>query len=239
MRIGDKMDHKTNTPRSGVDVQTLGLATAKLAHELNNPLDAVMRYISLAQRTLRHGQISETERYLSDAQFGLQRMAEVLRELLETGQLHDPLPVAGTETAELSYVAQQAADTLRPQSQKSQVHVLIEVPDNTQVTVTLYQVLLNLIENAIDVAPTETIVHVSAEVIDHELMVHVSDQGPGISPADLPHIFEPFFTRKSLGQGTGLGLAVCKEIVSRLGGAIWAESTGQGCRMNFKIPFSR
>ena len=59
---------------------------AKVAHELNNPLDAVLRFISLAQHKAKAGQYGDIDRHLSDAQFGLQRMAEILRELMDIGR---------------------------------------------------------------------------------------------------------------------------------------------------------
>src|SRR4051794_35284952 len=59
---------------------------AKMAHELNNPLDAALRFVSLAQRKAKTGDYADIERYLADAQFGLERMAEVLRELMEIGR---------------------------------------------------------------------------------------------------------------------------------------------------------
>jgi len=235
MRPSNKMDENKASVAPGPELQSLGLATAKLAHELNNPLDAVIRYISLAQRTLRNGQNVETERFLRDAQFGLQRMAEVLREMLETGRVQDPMPAGAGSQEDLAYIIQQAADTLKPQSQRAQVHVMIAVPDRIQVSVTLYQVLLNLIENAIDVAPAETLVHVTGEMVEKNLVIHVRDQGPGIEPDDLPHIFEPFFTRKPVGEGSGLGLAVCKELVTRLGGTLWAENTNPGCCFSLRM----
>lgn len=234
MRVSNKIEKKMPVP-TGPDLQSLGLATAKLAHELNNPLDAALRYISLAQRTLRHGQTAETERYLRDAQFGLQRMAEVLREILETGHVQDPMSGSGAATAELSYIAHQAVETLRPKWQAAHVAVTVEVPDKLPISVTLYQVLLNLIENAIDASPAKSTVLVKAQITDGQIQISVCDQGTGIPANDLPHLFEPFFTRKPAGEGTGLGLAVCKELITRLGGTIGAENASPGCAFHIRL----
>lgn len=232
MRASDKIEKKA-APAAGPDLQSLGLATAKLAHELNNPLDAALRYISLAQRTLRHGQTAETERYLRDAQFGLQRMAEVLREILETGHVADPM--AGAAVAELSYIAHQAVETLRPTWQKACVTVMVDVPEKIGASVTLYQVLLNLIENAVDASVANGTVAINAAIEDKQIHITIRDSGTGIPAEDLPHLFEPFFTRKPAGEGTGLGLAVCKELITRLGGTIWAENAEPGCVFHIRI----
>ena len=73
----------TNIPD---DFSSTAKLAAKVAHELNNPLDAVLRFISLAQHKAKSGQFADLDRHLSDAQFGLQRMAEILRELMEIGR---------------------------------------------------------------------------------------------------------------------------------------------------------
>lgn len=233
MRVSEKIEKKLPVP-AGPDLQSLGLATAKLAHELNNPLDAALRFVSLAQRTLRHGQHDETERYLRDAQFGLQRMAEVLREILETGHVQEP-PVGKASTAELAYVTRQASETLRPKWQAAHLTMALNIPEKLPVSVTLYQVLLNLIENAIDASPANATVTVNAKVLDDTIAISVHDHGNGIPAEDLPHLFEPFFTRKPAGEGTGLGLAVCKELISRLGGDIWAENANPGCVFHLRL----
>src|SRR6188768_1962929 len=65
--------------------QPVAKLAAKVAHELNNPLDAVLRFVSLAQRKAQMGEIADLQRHLADAQFGLQRMAEILRDLMQMG----------------------------------------------------------------------------------------------------------------------------------------------------------
>src|SRR3954470_4477135 len=72
-------------PTSSPQTSTAKLA-AQVAHELNNPLDAVLRFVSLAQRKSQAGNYTDVERHLADAQFGLERMAEVLRQLMELGR---------------------------------------------------------------------------------------------------------------------------------------------------------
>jgi two-component system sensor histidine kinase KdpD len=89
------------------------------------------------------------------------------------------------------------------------------------------QVLTNLIENALKYTPDYTPVSISAEARDAKLWIWVADEGPGITAAALPHIFDKFFRvigPEHHAQGTGLGLAICKGVVEAHGGIIWAEN---------------
>jgi len=88
----------------------------------------------------------------------------------------------------------------------------------------LNQVWVNLIDNAILAAGPRGKVTVSVRGIPQAVRVEVADDGPGISPAVLPRIFDPFFTTREVGAGTGLGLAVVREIVLKHGGNISVDS---------------
>ncbi len=101
-------------------------------------------------------------------------------------------------------------------------------------------VLFNLIENAAKHTPAETEIRVSARRIGGEVQVEVVDKGPGVPPAELQRIFDPFFRahrRDSRSKGMGLGLAVAKGLVEANGGRIWAENVnGGGARFAFTLP---
>jgi signal transduction histidine kinase len=104
----------------------------------------------------------------------------------------------------------------------------------------LYQVLLNLVVNAIKYSPDGGPVTVTVGPVDGKLRFEVDDTGVGISPEHLPHVFERFY-RASRGKGsatgTGLGLFVSKSLVEQMGGRIWAESEpGQGSSFYFELP---
>jgi signal transduction histidine kinase len=118
-------------------------------------------------------------------------------------------------------------------------HVTVVVgplPD-VQVPANLYQVLVNLIKNAVDAQAQGGAVRIDAQVEGAYLDLEVADTGPGIPEDDLAHIFEPFFTRKEIGMGTGLGLAVCKELIARMGGVILARNQPDcGCAFSIRLP---
>jgi two-component system NtrC family sensor kinase len=102
----------------------------------------------------------------------------------------------------------------------------------------LQQVLFNLLNNAVDaVGEDDGSVLVTAEVKENNIIIKVSDNGPGISKENLTRIFDPFFTTKLVGKGTGLGLSICYGIVKRMGGEIHASSVpGSGTTFRISIP---
>jgi two-component system sensor histidine kinase KdpD len=101
------------------------------------------------------------------------------------------------------------------------------------------QVLTNLLENAIKYTPAGTTVRVKARLAGSEVQVQVADNGPGVPPGHLPHLFEKFYyvSERAPSKGTGLGLAICKGLVEAHGGRIRADSQpGQGLQVTFTLP---
>jgi signal transduction histidine kinase len=103
------------------------------------------------------------------------------------------------------------------------------------------QVLLNLLKNAVDAAGLQGRVVLTAAPDERGgVTVSVQDDGPGISAAALPRIFDPFYSTKPVGQGTGLGLFIVHEIVSQHGGTVSVESEpGRGARFSVHVPDHR
>ena len=99
------------------------------------------------------------------------------------------------------------------------------------------QVLLNLLTNAMHAVNSEGTITIGIEDVGDSQVITVSDTGPGIARENLDKIFEPFFSTKSPGQGTGLGLFVSRGIVEKLGGtAEVASKIGQGARFSIRLP---
>ena len=99
------------------------------------------------------------------------------------------------------------------------------------------QVIVNLINNAIDALPQGGLITIEAFQKDDRLILNVLDNGIGISPENIERVFEPFFTTKPVGKGTGLGLSVCFGIIHSWGGRIKAESLeGTGTKMQIILP---
>ena len=142
---------------------------AKVAHELNNPLDAVLRYVSLAQRKAKSGDYSDIQRYLADAQFGLQRMAEVLRELMDIGRQTNEI-LSRPNLIPLTDLVAGAIRTAAAQAEQKHVSLVVKnlLPASVAPTydLRLSQVLANLLKNAVEASPEDSAgsVHRSSRV---------------------------------------------------------------------------
>jgi len=99
------------------------------------------------------------------------------------------------------------------------------------------QVLGNLLDNALRYSPKGGTITVTASRVDSEVHVSVKDEGPGVPPDDLPHVFERFYQgdKSRSGEGTGLGLAIARELVHAYGGRIWVTNRG-GAEFTFTLP---
>jgi PAS domain S-box-containing protein len=207
----------------------LGMMAAGVAHEINNPLT----FISLAADLLRQrvGADDGTNReLLDDIGEGVERVAAIVRDLRVYSRYEDePLGAVDLETV-LHGAGRIVAHELR--SRIRLVRVTDSLPPVRGVTRRLEQVLVNVYLNAAQAFPDEqsdATISVRAHVTENTVQIDVADNGPGMAPEVLARIFEPFFTMRPTGTGTGLGLFICKDILLRAGGTIRAESeVGKG-----------
>lgn len=215
---------------------SLGTTLAGVAHELNNPLTAV---IGFAQIMLRAEHTADDRVALETIHREAVRAARIVKDLLTFTRRQE-----GTkeERVDLNAIAEYIMSTRRYALETSGVRCTLKltpgipavVGDPTQ----LEQVLLNLLVNAEqamagkmdaphsagqDSSPRGEIT-ISTWAIDGDVVISVADSGCGIPEEDLPRIWDPFWTTKSEGEGTGLGLAVVHGIVNALGGTIEVES---------------
>ncbi len=101
----------------------------------------------------------------------------------------------------------------------------------------LNQVFMNLILNALQAMEGSGTIRIETHAIEGNLVVRISDDGPGMSEATLLHLFTPFFTTKEVGQGTGLGLSISYNIIQKHGGQIYVESQlGKGTKFTITLP---
>jgi signal transduction histidine kinase len=215
---------------------------AKVAHELNNPLDAVLRFVSLAQRKAQAGQYGDLERHLTDAKFGLQRMTEILRDLMEVGRMaHD---AATARAHSLAQLLAEAVRQIAPQAEQKRVTLDVgnELAAETtpRFDVRLSQVLANLLKNAVEASPEggKVTIRISSAGFGR-IALTVEDTGAGIDAGLMPRLFTPYLTTKAA-EGHGLGLAISREMMAALGGTLALENgVGGGCRARAELPLPR
>lgn len=221
-------------------VTMIGELSGSLAHELNQPLAAILSNAQAAQRILSNDptDTKDLQEILADIVDDDRRAGEVIRRmrsLLKKGHVeHTPVDINALVTDALRLIRSDmihrgvdAAADLAP-----------DLPVVDADPVQVQQVLVNLVLNACDAmseANGTRVVRVRTEgTPDGAIRVSVEDTGTGIPPGMLQRIFEPFETTKP--QGMGLGLAVCRSILDAHGGRIWAENiAGGGARVSFEI----
>lgn len=215
----------------------LGKLAARVAHELNNPLDGILRYLGLAQRVIDQNQPDKARHYLEQSRAGLLRMAQIITDLLEFSRNARVSP----DDAGLNAVIEEAIRVMSDKAAAGRVSIVCAFDERLPVLRgggNLFQVFCNIIKNAIDAMEGGGTLTVTSQVSGADAVIRFEDTGPGL-PEQAERIFEPFFTTKPPGKGTGLGLPVCREIVEKYGGRLLAENrpTG-GARFTVTIPLS-
>ncbi len=219
---------------------TASAMSASIAHELNQPLAAILNNVETAEFLLDKEPLDrgELKDILADVRHDDQRAAEIikhLRALLKQDEL-------AAEDIDLSKVINDTLRLVRSHATKQGVRLEVApVPPDIRVhadSVHVQQVILNLAMNAIDamqdVAEDKRLLKLQVSRKDGQVTVAIADKGRGIPEDKLASIFEPFVTTKE--QGTGLGLSIAKTIVRTYGGNIWASNaTGGGAIFRFTL----
>jgi two-component system C4-dicarboxylate transport sensor histidine kinase DctB len=210
---------------------TVGRLAAGIAHEINNPLEGMANYLSLARDALARGDVEGASRRLDGVRQGLDRAALVVRQALA----HADPARSPRAPFDLARVLADTTEFVRSRLEFDRIRFENHLPESPLVVtgspIMLGQVATNLILNACEAQPQGGEVAVSARRDGERVVAEVADRGPGVPEADLQRIFEPFFSTK---DSTGLGLAVCHSIVRDHGGdlvALGREGGGAVFRM--------
>jgi signal transduction histidine kinase len=199
---------------------SLGRVAAWTAHELRNPLTVMGATLELLHRDLQLDM--EARMRLDRAQDAFRRVVRLIDEL--SGYSKPTRPVA--ERFPLSDLFAAVLDLLGPEAGSREIKISVSTtPASLAVRgdrIQLLEVLINLVENAIDAIERQGRIALQAEPRNGTVQLAVRDSGPGMDPELLERIFDPFFTTKA--HRTGLGLTIVREIVERFGGTIRVES---------------
>lgn len=220
--------------------QLLGTA----AHDLKNPLNA----IRLGADLLNDAELSDQQRKaLNMMQRATDSMTNLITGLLETIRVESTSNFP-YEPFQINDLIRRAIEDLRPLSDDRKQKIVYKPPDDALLVSgdpnRLNSVMANLLSNAIKFAPRESEIEVRLRWDDEEVIVSVSDVGPGIPEDEVPRIFEHLFRGRITVQdpnnpidGTGLGLALAKTIVEQHGGRIWVKSKeDEGATFSFSLP---
>jgi two-component system NtrC family sensor kinase len=231
-RLSSVLDQLRHADR----LSTVGKLASGVAHELGTPLNV----ISARAAMIAAGETSPSEAidYAAAISRAATRMTNIIRQLLEFARKKGP----NRSRQNVLLLVEQVVDLLRPLAIKRNVHLLIADVDSSLDTTVLVdapqleQVLTNIVINAIQAMPKGGQIQVrhsreravapglSSARASEYLCIRVRDEGEGIAPEHIEHIFEPFYTTKDVGAGTGLGLSVSYGIVQEHGGFITVAS---------------
>jgi PAS domain S-box-containing protein len=221
-------------------MKALGVIAAGVAHEINNPIMGILNQIEYALSKLSDdGRVREV---LWDALAHTRRCMRIVQDLLSYSR-KDTGRGDARARGNLAVAVREALRSAQGVLEASDVHVSLRL-DNTLPAVCLaesrmQQVVLNLILNARDAMSKANRRELSLETRDlgQELALYITDSGHGMDQETLARIFEPFYTTKPPGSGTGLGLSLCKNLVESVGGSIRAESApGKGTTFIMRLP---
>lgn len=204
----------------------VGKLAARVAHELNNPLDGILRYINLALRVSESNGQVQVSQYLEESRKGLLRMVRIIGELLEYSRSTH----SAYEETNVNNIVQDAVKAMGSQASDSKVEVTCAFGnDMPKIRAgNLFQVFCNLIKNAVDAMDTGGKLVIQTGCDSDNLVLSFADTGGGLSDEVEQKLFEPFFTTKEAGKGTGLGLSICKDIIERYNGQILARNRSAG-----------
>lgn len=229
--------------RAADRMATVGTLTASIAHEINNPLAALLGNLELLEIEASYGSNATTGQgeALRDAREAASRLRHIVRDLRSFTHWDDEKRSSLDVRVVLDSALKLAANELKNRAtivKDYRVCPLVEANE-----VRLGQVFLNLIVNAAQSFPERPTEYNEIRILTHgagaQVIVEVADNGSGIAPGILGRIFEPLFTTKPIGVGSGLGLAICKGIVTALGGTIEVKSElGRGTTFRVALPAS-
>jgi len=213
----------------------LGELTAGIAHELNTPLANILGFAELLKDSLKNEKenLADLDKIIQNAIFSREVVKKLMFFACEMPQ----------EMTKVNIVPslKDAINLLDATFRKQEVKYIVKIEDEAlwlrADTIQLTQIIFNLIMNAIYFSPKNGLVVISAFQTEKDIVLKISDEGPGLSNEALEKIFQPFFTTKPAGDGSGLGLSVVQGIVSSHKGSILATNNSEkGTTFTVSLP---
>ncbi len=202
---------------------SVGKLAAGIVHEINNPLDGVIRYTNILLSQMDSNSIARE--YLLEIKKGLSRIANITKSLLEFSHLVNSNSSLGKEYADVYKIIDESLEFLKDRINNIKINKRYEKSLPLVLNIGLEHVFINIIKNALDAMPEGGILDISTALRDSIVEINIKDTGQGIADEIRERIFEPFFTTKAIDKGTGLGLSICREIIDKYEGKIEVRSS--------------
>lgn len=240
----ERTDLAAEAERIRLQMETERLRNSLLSavsHDLRTPLSVITGAVSTLLDSDPSLEPAVRRELLASALGEAERLNRLVANLLDMTRLEAGALEVRKEWQSLEEIVGAALGRLARQLAGHEVAIALpaDLPMVPLDELTLQQVLVNLLENAVKYAPAGTLIEIGAAVVDGSLEVHVADRGPGLPASDLERVFDKFYrTPDATGRpGAGLGLAICRGIVGLHGGRIWAENRpGGGAVLRFTLP---
>lgn len=211
----------------------IGKLAANLAHELNNPLDSIRRYVNLSLDQVMEDSLARS--YMLKAKEGIRRAIHVIRGLLQYSRESSRME---KREGELHAILRRSLGSVKHDYSFEGINLILNLHKG-RLRVADYGlgvVFTNLLKNAYQAMEGRGCITISTSVVEDRAVIYFCDSGKGMPEEAMRRLFEPFFSTKK-GEGTGIGLCVSKEIVEKCDGTIECESSGpDGTRFLLKIP---
>ena len=222
---------------------SLGTLAAGVAHEINNPLAIINEAAGYLNLLLNKAELSgmprrgDFEKAVGKISTGVKRARAITHQLLGSVRKHDPV----VTEVDLKALIEETLQLVRKEAANKEIRIDLAAGDNLRPVWIdpnqVRQILINLLTNAIHATPKQGTVSVHIDTEAENTTLVISDTGKGIPRENMEKIFEPFFSDKPPGEGTGLGLFVTRQIIDKLGGRIEVQSkVGVGTRIDVLLP---
>jgi two-component system NtrC family sensor kinase len=239
-RMVAELEKRQDQLVQGKKMSSLGVLTAGIAHQLNNPLNNISTSCQIILEELDDGDKELLRKLLTNVEQEVYRARDIVKGLLEFSRVRD----FALKTVPLEEVVNRSVRLISSQVPPG-IDVVTEVPGDLILELDpqrMQEVFLNLLMNAIQAIkepPGEVKISARLDIQKREVVITVADTGVGIPQEELDRIFDPFFTTKEVGVGTGLGLSIVYGIIEKHHGRVSVESKlGEGTRFTIRMPYN-
>jgi two-component system NtrC family sensor kinase len=229
-------DKAETAVRQSERLAAVGQMAAGIAHEINNPLMNIMSLASLVEKSVGDINNPEVKQDLQTLREEGQRCARIVQGILKFARASEP----SITSINLVAIMKDTLNLLKHRFDAAGLQVETDMPDELYIqgdADQLQQVLVNILLNAVHASPSDSLIQVCLRHDATRASIEIRDQGDGIPAEELSRVFNPFYSTKPEGQGTGLGLSVSYGIIQKHRGAITIDSVvGQGTLVRIVLP---